>query len=87
MVTFALQRLAEELEDFKDLYAEYEGVIDDGEIESLEIHASIGVQLRRVARSISKLRRAASADRDALEDVEEMLSEVGDAFAELAASL
>lgn len=87
MVRSRLQRLVEELEDLRDSHGEYVGVIDGGDIEALEIHNSIGVQLKHVSLSISRLRRARSVDIEDLEEIEELLSDVGEAFIELAASL
>ena len=82
-----LASLIEELEDFQDAHDEYDDLIDDAEVEALEIYDSIGAELQEITRSVEKLRVQDDPDRESLEEIEDRLAEVADAFAELAASL
>lgn len=79
--------LVEEFEDLVDAHAEYEGEIDDGNVEALEIYEAIGLRLAEISRSIDLLQRQRQPPPEELDEIEEALAEVGDALAELAATL
>lgn len=79
--------LVEEFEDLADAHAEYEGAIDDGNVEALEIYEAIGLRLQVIDRAIERLQRGSPPKPEQIEAISEGLSEVGDALADLAASL
>ena len=82
-----LSNLIEELEDLLDAHAEYDGTIDPGNLEARRIYEDITNTLEQAHRLIQKAVRTQPAAAEAVEEIEELLGDTSEAFAELGAMM